>query len=106
MISASLYLKDNTETDYTNEKKKSVLDSTPAILLEQFITFDDNKNNNRESVNMLKERQKIAKSSLENEVNNFAKNRDHALFKSGNFTILNTINTYLLSQFLSLSTLE
>ncbi|XP_032674065.1 ubiquitin carboxyl-terminal hydrolase CYLD isoform X6 [Odontomachus brunneus] len=78
----SLFLKGSTGTDYSNDKKKSVLDSTPAILLEQFTTFDDNKNNNRESVNMLKERQKIAKSSLENDVNNFTKNLDHALFKS------------------------
>ncbi|XP_014473556.1 PREDICTED: ubiquitin carboxyl-terminal hydrolase CYLD isoform X2 [Dinoponera quadriceps] len=83
-IEKTLFSKGTTGTDHTNDIKKSVLDSTPAILLEQFTAFDDNKNNNRESVNMLKERQKIAKSTPENDVNNLAKNLDHALFKSGN----------------------
>ncbi|XP_025153799.1 ubiquitin carboxyl-terminal hydrolase CYLD isoform X2 [Harpegnathos saltator] len=91
-IEKTLFLKSSTGTD--NDKKKSVLDSTPAILLEQFITFDDNKNNNRESVNMLKERQKIAKSTLENDINNFAKNPDHALFKSGNALEKNEIKKF------------
>lgn len=61
-----------------------MLDSTPAVLLEQFTLFDDNKNNNQESVNLLKERQ-AGKLDLENDVNNYAKNVDHALFKCGNF---------------------
>lgn len=90
-----MFLKGNTGTDYTNDKKKSVLDSTPAILLEQFTTFDDNKNNNRESVNMLKERQKITKSNPENDVDNFAKNLDHTLFKPGNLTLYRNHNKYL-----------
>ncbi|XP_011161845.1 ubiquitin carboxyl-terminal hydrolase CYLD isoform X2 [Solenopsis invicta] len=81
-ISGASFLKNNT-TDYINDKKRSVLDSTPAVLLEQFTLFDDNKNNNQESVNLLKERQ-AGKLDLENDVNNYAKNVDHALFKCGN----------------------
>ncbi|XP_029178751.1 ubiquitin carboxyl-terminal hydrolase CYLD isoform X1 [Nylanderia fulva] len=78
------FLKSNTGTDYTNDKKRSVLDSTPAVLLEQFTLFDDNKNNNQESVNVLKERHQAAKSNLENNVDNYTKSVDHALFKCGN----------------------
>ncbi|XP_039303224.1 ubiquitin carboxyl-terminal hydrolase CYLD isoform X1 [Solenopsis invicta] len=81
-IEKTSFLKNNT-TDYINDKKRSVLDSTPAVLLEQFTLFDDNKNNNQESVNLLKERQ-AGKLDLENDVNNYAKNVDHALFKCGN----------------------
>lgn len=45
---------------------------------------------------MLKERQKTAKSGLENDVNNLAKSIDHSLFKSGNFTD-HTYNKYIYS---------
>jgi len=76
-----------------NDKKKSILDSTPAVLVEHFTMFDDNKNNNQESINMLKEQ--VVKSSLENDINNYTKNADHALFKCGNFTIVNIINIHL-----------
>lgn len=64
-----------------------MLDSTPAVLLEKFTLFDDNKNNNQESVNILKERHQATKSNLENNVNNYTKSIDHALFKCGNFII-------------------
>lgn len=79
----SVSCKTNIGTNYFNDKKKSVLDTTPAVLLERFITFDDNKNNNRESINMLKEHHQVAKSNLEND--NLTKNLEHAVFKSGNF---------------------
>ncbi|XP_011867998.1 PREDICTED: ubiquitin carboxyl-terminal hydrolase CYLD isoform X1 [Vollenhovia emeryi] len=77
------FLKNNTATEYANDKKRSVLDSTPAVLLEQFTLFDDNKNNNQDSVNLLKERQ-VGKADLENDINNYTKTADHALFKCGN----------------------
>lgn len=92
-ISAS-FLKNNTCTDYVNDKKRSVLDSTPAVLLEQFTLFDDTKNNNQESVNILKERHQVGKSDLENDVNNYTKTIDHALFKCGNFTVVKAINIF------------
>lgn len=82
-IEKTSFSKNNT-TDYNNDKKKSVLDSTPAVLLEQFTLFDDNKNNNQESVNILKERNQAGKSDLENDINNYSKTVDHALFKCGN----------------------
>ncbi|KAL0104750.1 hypothetical protein PUN28_016403 [Cardiocondyla obscurior] len=82
-IDKTLFLKNNTGTDYVNDKKKSVLDSTPAVLLEQFTLFDDNKNNNQESVNILKDCHQAGKSDLENDVNNY-KAIDHMLFKCGN----------------------
>lgn len=105
IISATSFLKGGTGIDYINNKKK--FDSTPAVLLDQFATFDDNKNNNRElAKNMLKERQKIAKSNLESDINNFAKTIDHAPYKTGNFTkIVHAINIHLLLEgilFLSL----
>jgi len=87
-------LKANIGTDI-NDKKKSILDSTPAVLVEHFTMFDDNKNNNQESINMLKEHQQVIKSSLENDINNYTKNADHALYKCGNFTIINIINIHL-----------
>jgi len=59
-----------------------VLDSTPTVLLEQFTLFNDNKNNNQESVNVLKERHQAGKLDLE------TKSVDHTLFKCGNFTIV------------------
>lgn len=83
-IEKTLFLKTNTGTDYVDDKKRSVLDSTPAVLLEQFTLFDDNKNNNQESVTILKERHQAGKSDLENDVNNYTKTIDHTLFKSGN----------------------
>ncbi|CAL1679252.1 unnamed protein product [Lasius platythorax] len=90
------FLKSNTGTDYTNDKKRSVhlLDSTPAVLLEQFTLFDDNKNNNQESVNILKERHQAAKSNLENNVNNYTKSNDHSLFKCGNALEKNEIEKF------------
>lgn len=91
---SALFLKTNTGTDYVDDKKRSVLDSTPAVLLEQFTLFDDNKNNNQESVTILKERHQAGKSDLENDVNNYTKTIDHTLFKSGNFTIVKEINIY------------
>lgn len=88
------FLKSNTGTDYTNDKKRSVLDSTPAVLLEQFTLFDDNKNNNQESVNILKERHQAAKSNFENNVNNYTKSIDQALFKCGNSLEKNEIEKF------------
>lgn len=82
-----------------------MLDSTPAVLLEKFTLFDDNKNNNQESVNILKERHQATKSNLENNVNNYTKSIDHALFKCGNFIIINAINVLILLMF-SLQNLE
>lgn len=93
-ISAS-FVKNNIGVDYVNDKKRSVLDSTPAVLLEQFTLFDDNKNNNQESVNILKERHPAGKSDLENGVNNYTKTIDHALFKCGNFAIVKAINIFI-----------
>lgn len=92
-ISAS-FLKTNTGTDYVNDKKRSVLDSTPTVLLEQFTLFDDNKNNNQESVTILKERHQAGKSDLENDVNNYTKPIDHTLFTCGNFIVVKEINIY------------
>ncbi|RLU18404.1 hypothetical protein DMN91_008761 [Ooceraea biroi] len=80
-IEKALFLKTNIGADCINDKKKSILDSTPAVLVEQFTMFDDNKNNNQESINVLKDRHQAAKSSFENDVNNYAKSVDHALFK-------------------------
>lgn len=92
---SALFLKNNIGTDYANDKKKiSILDSTPAVLLEQFTMFDDNKNNNQESINMLKERHQTTKSNHENDVNSY-KSVDHAIFKCGNFTIVNAINIFI-----------
>lgn len=88
-----MFLKSDTGIDYANDKKTSVFDSTPAILLEQFATFDDSKNNNRES-NMLKERQKTTKSNIECDVNNYAKTID--LYKTGNLTKIDTHDKYTL----------
>ncbi|GAB1864813.1 ubiquitinyl hydrolase 1 [Camponotus japonicus] len=88
------FLKSNTGTDYINDKKRSVLDSTPAVLLEKFTLFDDNKNNNQESVNILKERHQATKSNLENNVNNYTKSIDHALFKCGNTLEKNEIKKF------------
>jgi len=90
-ISAS-FTKNNATTDYTNNKKKSILDSTPTVLLEQFTLFDDNKNNNQESVNILKERHQAGKLDLENDTKNYTKSVDHTLFKCGNFTLVKAIN--------------
>lgn len=86
-------MKNNIGIDYVNDKKRSVLDSTPAVLLEQFTLFDDNKNNNQESVNILKERHQAGKSNLENGVNN-TKTID-SLFKCGNFAIVKAINIFI-----------
>lgn len=76
-----------------------MLDSTPAVLLEKFTLFDDNKNNNQESVNILKEHHQATKSNLENNVNNYTKSVDHALFKCGNFIIINVLNILILMMF-------
>ena len=86
--------KNNTGTDYNNDKKRSVLDSTPAVLLERFTLFDDNKNNNQESINILKERHQTGKSDLENDINNYTQTVEHTLFKCGNFTIVKATNIY------------
>ncbi|XP_071572390.1 ubiquitin carboxyl-terminal hydrolase CYLD isoform X2 [Temnothorax nylanderi] len=83
-IEKTPFLKNNAGTDYASDKKRSVLDSTPAVLLEQFTLFNDNKNNNQESVNILKDRHQAGKSDLENDVNNYTKTIDHALLKCGN----------------------
>ncbi|XP_072743812.1 ubiquitin carboxyl-terminal hydrolase CYLD isoform X2 [Anoplolepis gracilipes] len=88
------FLKNNTGTDYTNDKKRSVLDSTPAVLLENFTLFDENKNNNQESVNVLKEHHQATKSNFENNVNNYTKSIDHALFKRGNALEKNEIKKF------------
>ncbi|XP_070169496.1 ubiquitin carboxyl-terminal hydrolase CYLD [Polyergus mexicanus] len=88
------FLKNNTGIDYTNDRKRSVLDSTPAVLLEKFTLFDDNKNNNQESVNILKEHHQATKSNLENNVNNYTKSVDHALFKCGNTLEKNEIKKF------------
>ncbi|KAL6261106.1 hypothetical protein P5V15_008636 [Pogonomyrmex californicus] len=82
-LEKTLLLKNNVGTDHVNEKKRSVLDTTPAVLLEQFTLFDDNKNNNHESVN-IKERHQTGKAELENDINNYTKSVDHDLFKCGN----------------------
>lgn len=92
LISAS-FLKTNTGTDYASDKKKSIFDSTPAVLVEQFTMFDDNKNNNHDSINMLKDRHHI-KTNLESDVNNHTKNIDHALFTCGNFINNRKYNKY------------
>lgn len=89
-------MKNNTGTDYVNDKKRSVLDSTPAVLLEQFTLFD-NKNNNQESVNILKDCHQAGKSDLENDINNYTKTTDHTLFKYGNFTVIKAINIHIYS---------
>lgn len=82
---AALFLKTwDAGTDCMNDKKKSILDSTPTVLVEHFTMYDDKKNNNQESTNVLKERHhQAAKPSTENDVNNCAKSVDHASFKCG-----------------------
>ncbi|CAK9828478.1 Ubiquitin carboxyl-terminal hydrolase CYLD [Anthophora retusa] len=54
-IDKNLFIKNDTGNNYTNDKKKSILDSTPPVLLERFINFDDNKNNNRDQRSLSKE---------------------------------------------------
>ncbi|KOC66136.1 hypothetical protein WH47_01029, partial [Habropoda laboriosa] len=51
----NLFMKNDIGNNYTNDKKKSVLDSTPPVMLERFINFDDNKNNNRDQKSLSKE---------------------------------------------------
>lgn len=98
-----MLLKNNIGTDHVNEKKRSVLDTTPAVLLEQFTLFDDSKNNNHESVN-IKERHQTGKSELENDINNYTKSVDHDLFKCGNYTKI--INMSLFRRYFSIRILK
>lgn len=41
-------MKSEASNNCTNDKKKSVLDTIPPVLLERFTLYDDNKNNNRD----------------------------------------------------------
>ncbi|KAG7207483.1 hypothetical protein KM043_009115 [Ampulex compressa] len=81
----SVPLKTDAGNNYVNDKKKSVLDSTPSVLLERFATFDDSKNNNRESGFLSKERNQFSKTMiLENDLNSLTKNIDtHAFLQPG-----------------------
>ena len=64
----SLFVKTDTGNNCINDKKKSVLDSTPPVLLERFTIFDDNKNNNRDQRSLSKEYLQSVKSmALEND---------------------------------------
>nr|XP_012151128.1 PREDICTED: ubiquitin carboxyl-terminal hydrolase CYLD isoform X1 [Megachile rotundata]XP_012151129.1 PREDICTED: ubiquitin carboxyl-terminal hydrolase CYLD isoform X1 [Megachile rotundata] len=64
----NLFVKIDTGNNYINDKKKSVLDSAPAVQLERFTVFDDNKNNNRDQRSLPKEYLQSAKSlTLEND---------------------------------------
>ncbi|OAD54319.1 hypothetical protein WN48_08033, partial [Eufriesea mexicana] len=63
-------IKIETGSNCTNDKKKSVLDTIPPVLLERFTTFDDNKNNNRDQRSLPKEYLQSMKSTThENDSN-------------------------------------
>lgn len=79
------FLKTDSGNNYMNDKKKSVLDSTPSVLLEKFATFDDNKNNNRDQRSLSKEYLQLTKSmTLENDSNVTKNTNVHAYIQSGN----------------------
>ncbi|XP_026668806.1 ubiquitin carboxyl-terminal hydrolase CYLD isoform X2 [Ceratina calcarata] len=59
--------------NYMNDKKKSVLDTVPSVLLEKFTLFDDNKNNNREQRSISKEYSQSTKSIMHENDSNVAK---------------------------------
>ncbi|XP_076168390.1 ubiquitin carboxyl-terminal hydrolase CYLD isoform X1 [Ptiloglossa arizonensis] len=78
------FLKTDSGNNYMNDKKKSVLDSTPSVLLEKFATFDDNKNNNRDQRSLSKEYLQLTKSmTLENDSNVTKNTNVHAYIQSG-----------------------
>lgn len=66
----NLCTKIETGNNYTNDKKKSVLDTIPPVLLERFSLYDDNKNNNRDQGSLSKEYvQSIKSTTHENDSN-------------------------------------
>ncbi|XP_048266234.1 ubiquitin carboxyl-terminal hydrolase CYLD isoform X2 [Bombus terrestris] len=67
-------IKTETSNNYTNDKKKSVLDTIPPVLLERFTLYDDNKNNNRDQRSMSKEYHQSIKSTTHENDSNVAKN--------------------------------
>ncbi|XP_053983257.1 ubiquitin carboxyl-terminal hydrolase CYLD [Hylaeus anthracinus] len=80
----NVFLKTDSGNNYTNEKKKSVLDSTPPVLLEKFAIFDDNKNNNRDQRPLSNEYLQSPKSmTLENDSNVTKNTNIHVYAQSG-----------------------
>lgn len=80
-----LFLKTDAGSNYTSEKKKSVLDPVPPVLLDKFATFDDNKNNNKDQRSLSKEYIQSAKSiTVENDSNVTKNTNVHAYTQSGN----------------------
>ncbi|XP_033334775.1 ubiquitin carboxyl-terminal hydrolase CYLD [Megalopta genalis] len=78
------FLKTDIGNNHTNDKKKSVLDTTPSVLLERFTTYDDNKNNNRDQRSMSKEYLQSTKSiPLENDSNVTKNTNVHSYTQSG-----------------------
>ncbi|XP_071876580.1 ubiquitin carboxyl-terminal hydrolase CYLD isoform X2 [Bombus fervidus] len=67
-------IKIETGNNYTNDKKKSVLDTIPPVLLERFTLYDDNKNNNRDQRSMSKEYHQSIKSTTHENDSNVTKN--------------------------------
>ncbi|XP_076242541.1 ubiquitin carboxyl-terminal hydrolase CYLD [Calliopsis andreniformis] len=80
----SVFLKTDTGNNYTNDKKISVLDSIPPVLLEKFSLYDDNKNNNRDQCSLPKEFHQSKKlATLENDSNVTKNTNVHPYTQSG-----------------------
>ncbi|XP_076671657.1 ubiquitin carboxyl-terminal hydrolase CYLD isoform X1 [Andrena cerasifolii] len=78
------FLKTDAGSNYTSEKKKSVLDPAPPVLIDKFATFDDNKNNNKDQRSLSKEYIQSAKSiTVENDSNVTKNTNVHAYTQSG-----------------------
>ncbi|CAL7944032.1 unnamed protein product [Xylocopa violacea] len=69
----NIFMKVETGNNYPNDKKKSVLDTIPPVLLERFTIFDDNKNNNRDQRSLPKEYPQPTKSTTDENDSNVTK---------------------------------
>ncbi|XP_076764486.1 ubiquitin carboxyl-terminal hydrolase CYLD [Xylocopa sonorina] len=69
----NIFMKVETGNNYANDKKKSVLDTIPPVLLERFTIFDDNKNNNRDQRSLPKEYPQPTKSTADENDSNVTK---------------------------------
>lgn len=70
---ADVFMKVDPTSNYTHDKKMSILDSIPPVLIERFATFDDNKNNNRDQRSVSKEYLQSVKSVAHENGSNVAK---------------------------------
>ncbi|XP_043507747.1 ubiquitin carboxyl-terminal hydrolase CYLD [Frieseomelitta varia] len=66
-------VKSEASNNCTNDKKKSVLDTIPPVLLERFTLYDDNKNNNRDQRSTSKEYHQSVKSATHENDSNVTK---------------------------------